>query len=129
MKFDDDQYRHQCQANVNQIVANGQHRLLEMGLCLGLLHQAGSLAKAGVGAGGGHFGHHLTLLDHGAGEGLVAGALGDRQGLARQRRLVDAEVIPLDQFHIGGNDIAEADADDVTWHQLLGIDFPPLAVA
>jgi len=55
--------------------------------------------------------------------------LGDRQRLASERGLVDTEVVAFQQTDIGRNHIAEAQANHIVWHQLGGIDLPPLPVA
>ncbi len=72
---------------------------------------------------------HLALLGDRAGIGVVADLLVDRQRFARQRRLIDAEIGAVDQFQIGGNDIAELDQHDVAGHEQLCLNILPGAVA
>jgi hypothetical protein len=59
----------------------------------------------------------------------VAPFLLDRQGLARQGGLIDAQVIAFDQARVGGHDIAEADQQDIARDELARRDVPPAAIA
>ncbi len=58
------QYRHQTQTQVDQVVTDGQYRLLEVRHGAGALHQPGGASEQGIGAGGGDQRDHLTLAGH-----------------------------------------------------------------
>ena len=108
-------------------------------LCRGLLRvrgalagrgdQAGGAAEEGLVAGGDHDGAHLALLGDAAGVALVADLLGDGQGFAGQRCLVDADVVTVDEPHVGRHDLAELDPEHVARHYLGGVDRGEAAVA
>ena len=53
----------------------------------------------------------------------------DRQRFARQRRLIDAEVVAIDQLQVGRDDIAELDHDNIAGHKGLCFDVTPFAAA
>ena len=59
---------------------------------LGLLDEMRGLAEIGLHSGRGDDAVHLALLGDGAGIGVVADLLVDRQRFPGQRRLIDAEV-------------------------------------
>jgi hypothetical protein len=61
--------------------------------------------------------------------GRIAHLLGHRQGFAGERRLVDADVVALDQGHVGRHDLAQPEAHHVARHQGGGIDRRPGPVA
>ena len=91
--------------------------------------QAGGAPEEGVVAGGDDHRAHLALLGDTAGVTLVTELLAHRQGLAGQRRLVDADVIPVDEAHVGGHDLAELDAHHVAGNHLGGVDGGELSIA
>ena len=43
-----------------------------------------------------------------------------RQGFSGQRGLIDFNRVALEQARVGRNDVAEAQADQITWHQFAG---------
>ena len=51
------------------------------------------------------------------------------QRFAGQRRLVDAEIVAVDELQIGRNDVAEPDQDDVAGNEQARLDVLPCAVA
>ena len=48
--------------------------------------------------------------------------LADGQRLAGQQGFVGGEVDAGGKTEIGGNDVADIEADDVAWHECLGLD-------
>ena len=68
----DDQQSHQGQAQVDKVVTDGQHRLLEVRCGAGAFHQFGRTAEEGIAAGGGHQRDHLALFGDRAGIGDFA---------------------------------------------------------
>ena len=127
-QLDEDEHSHQAQAQIDQVVADLQHGLLEMRDGLGTGDQLGGFAEVGVAAGGRYQGNHLALFGHRTGVGNIPGLLADRQRLTRQGGLVHAQIIAFDQLGIGGDDVSQAQADDITRNQFFGVDFLPVAV-
>jgi hypothetical protein len=95
----------------------------------GLLHQLRGLAQIGVHTRGIDHADHLALLGDRAGIHHLAHLAADRQRLAGQRRLIDAEIVAIEQLDVRGQDVAQAHAHDVARHQLRGVDLQPLPVA
>jgi hypothetical protein len=83
----------------------------------GCLHQLGRASDESVEASARHQGDHLSLLGDRPGESHLPGLLVDRLGLTRQRRLIHAEVLTVDELGVGEDDVAQADADDVARNQ------------
>jgi len=81
--------------------------------------------RAGVEDDGGH----LALLDDRLGVSDVTGVLADGEGFPRERRLVDEEVRPIDQLHVGRDDVADLERDDVSRHEVLGWNVRPASIA
>ncbi len=67
---------------------------------------------------------HFALLRYRAGVDDLAGFLVDGQRLPGEHRLIHAQILSLDELGIGGDDIAEPQANDVTGHQLGGGESP-----
>jgi len=129
VKTDGDQDQAKPDAHHDEEVADAHHRLLEVGDVPGPGHQFGGAPEEGIPAGGGDHGDHLALLGDRAGVDGVADLLADRERFAGQRGLVDAEVFAVDQDAVGGNHIAQPDADHIARNHLRRIDFTPDAVA
>ena len=110
-------------------IADLQDRALEVRHRLRLLDEVGSLAEIGVHAGRGDKAGHLALLGDRPRIGVVADCLVHRQRFPGQRRLIDAEVVAPDELHVGRNDVAEADRNDVAGHEEPRLDVLPNAVA
>jgi hypothetical protein len=98
-------------------VADGREHLLEVADVVGAVDEVRRLAEEGAHAGGDDDGLDLPLLDGGAREDLLPRVLVHGERLTGERRLVDLERVPLEQPRVGGDDVAELDADDVTGHQ------------
>jgi hypothetical protein len=92
------------------------------GPAAGAGHQAGGTAEEGVVAGTDHHRAHLALLGDTAGVALVTDLFTHRQGLAGERGLVDADVLPIDEAHIGGHHLAQLDPQHVSGDHLGGVD-------
>jgi hypothetical protein len=110
-------------------VADGLEHLLEVARLVGAVHEVRRLAEEGVHAGGDDDGLELPLLAGGARVDAVAGALGHGQRLAGERRLVDLERVALEQAGVGGDDVAQLDADDVPRCQHRRVLLAPAPVA
>ena len=128
-QLDADQDGRQHNRDDDQEVADAHHRLLEVRDGAGALHQLGGASEEGVAAGRGSDRDHLALLDDGAGVGRIAGLLADRQRLAGERRLIDAEVVALQQLAVRRHDVADVEAHDVAGNEGLRLHFLPGAVA
>jgi len=109
-------------------VADGREHELEVAHVVGAVHQVRRLAEECVHAGGDDDGLDLSLLHGGAREDTLPRVLVDGQRLAGQRRLVDLERVALKQPGVGGDDVTELDADDVTGHEDGRVLLLPLAV-
>ena len=86
----------------------------------GVLHQVSRASKERVRAGADDHSGHLAFLHDRAGIHFVAGLLGDGQRFAGKRGLVGVKVIAVEQPQVGGNHVAQADANDVAGHQRAG---------
>ena len=127
--LDGDHDQRQRDGDDDQEVPDLEHRPLGVADGAGAGHELGGAAEERVGAGRDDDALHLALLDDAARIGLVADLLRNRQGFARQRRLVDGGVIAADKPQVGGHDDAEPDLDDVAGHQRRSRNRLPLAVA
>ncbi len=128
-QLDRDQHGDQGQAHLDQVAPDRDHRLLEMRGVLRLPHQPRGLAEIGLHAGRDHEPEHRALLGDRAGIGDVADLLVGRQGFPGERRLIDAQVVALEQLDVGRDDGAEAQPHHVAGHQLACVDLAPVAVA
>ena len=126
---DDQDQRHEADRAEDEEVADAQDRALEMRDGAGALDKARGLAEIGVHAGRGDHGLHLAELGDRAGIRRIAHLLVDRQRLPGQRRLIDAQIVALDEAHVGRDDVAEADQDDVARDEFARRHFPPAPVA
>lgn len=61
-------------------------------------------------------------------EALVAGLLGNREGLASQSGLVDGNVDGFGKTAVGGNDVTDLEGNHITGDEVGRLDFLPLAV-
>ena len=111
---------HQHDGNHDEEVADPDHHLLEVALLFEgrLGHQGNDRVEVRRGPRIDDNGQHLALLDDGVGIGRFADLLGDRQRLPGERGLIEAEVIAVEQLHVGRHHVAETDLDDVAGHQL-----------
>ena len=80
------------------------------------LHQLGSTTKEGTSTRLGHHSQHFTLLSSSAGKGQIADLLTHWQRFASQRRLIHAQIVAVDQLGVGGNNIAQTNADHIARH-------------
>ena len=124
-----DDHRHQDRRQHDQVIADLEHGLLKMAGGLGRLHQFGRLAEIGMGTGGVDQGADLPLADDRTGKHRISGFVGNRQRFAGQRRLIDLDLVALEQPCVGRDDITEAQADDVAGDQFPGRRRHPFAVA
>ncbi len=129
LQFDQHQNRHQAETDVDEVVADIEHGLLEVRYSASLLHQLRGLAQIGVDPGGIDHADHFTLLGNGTGIHHLAQLAADRQRLAGERRLIDAEVVARDQLEVGRKNVAQTHAHHIAGHELRGVDLRPLAVA
>ncbi len=84
----------------------------------GGLDKRRSLPEIGISAGGRDHRSHFAHLGNGAGISGIADGLVDRQRLAGQGRLINAQIFTLDQLDIRRNDISETQENNITGHQL-----------
>ena len=119
-----DDHGHHDQRENDQIVADLQHGLLEMTDRDRRLDQFRRLAEIGLAAGRIDQRVDLAATNDRAGEHRVAGFACRRQRLAGQRRLIDRDFVAVQQTRVGGNDVAQTQADRVAGNQLLrgGVD-------
>ena len=80
---------HERNGHDDQIVADLEHRALEVADRVGLLDERCGLAEESVSAGGIDKRIGLALADDGAGIEVLSGRFRYRQGFAGQRRLID----------------------------------------
>ena len=97
------------------------------------VQRLGRLAKQSIGAGAHGQRHRVAGLAHSPAEERVAGfrrglplrlarPFDDAVGFARQRRLIGGEGVGLQHKGVGGNDVADADAEDVAGNDGLRVD-------
>nr|WP_232547115.1 hypothetical protein [Propioniciclava soli] len=131
------QHDDEAQHLAERIHLLGQRRLEGLDLAqhvadpadLGVL--AGCDDDAAARAAGDHRGgerHRAPVADAGARVHRIGGLLGGL-GLAGERRLLDAQAAGLHEAQVGRHPIAAAEPDDVTRHDLLGLDLRPRPVA
>ncbi len=97
------------------------------------LQHGGDQPQLGEHACAGDHAHAAAVSDHSAAEGGVlavakgggiihhrSGILLHRNGLTRERGFLHLEVDRFQQAHIGRNEVAGFQEDDVAWHQLAG---------
>jgi hypothetical protein len=111
------------------------------GLLGRFLQHPGDASQLRLHAGRYHYGFSMTVSRRGAAEEHVVAVaesdlfgdrrdlLGNRQALARERRLRGLERGRLNQARVGGNGIAFFDQYDIAGHNLGSRDAAPLAVA
>ena len=121
--------RHEHNGDDDQVVADLQHRALEVANRMRLLDKRRGFAKEGVRAGGIDQRVGLALADDGAGIEILPGLLRHGQGFAGQRRLVDLHGVGAERAGVGRYDVAEAQAHDVAWHKQLRGEVRPCSVA
>ena len=121
--------RHQCHREDDQIIANLQHRALEVADGLHLLHQLRGFAEVGVRAGGIDQCAAFALANDRTGEDRFASFARGGQRLSRQRRLIDLDRIARQQACIGRHNVAQAESNDVARHQLARGRGDPLSIA
>ena len=129
IEFEADQKNAQADGHDDQEVADTHDGLLGVGLRAGAGDQLGGPAEEGVVAGAGDERDHLALLGDAAGVGRVSNLLVHRQGFAGERGLIDADVVAVDEGHVGGHNLAEPEAHDIARHQPGGIHRRPVPVA
>uniref|UniRef100_J3L015 Uncharacterized protein n=1 Tax=Oryza brachyantha TaxID=4533 RepID=J3L015_ORYBR len=110
-------------------VADGAEHLLEVADLVGAVDEVRRLPKEGVHAGGDDDGVDLALLARRPRVDALAGALGHRQRLAGERRLVHLKRVALEEARVGRHDVAELNADYVAGDEDGGILLRPPPVA
>ena len=119
---------HQHQRQDDQVIADLQHRSLEMAGGVRLLDQLGGLAEVRVLPGGIDQAVNFSLMNNRPRVHCLAGFTGDGQRLTRQRRLVHFHRITIEQARIRRHDVPQAEADYVTRHQQPHLCGGPLPV-
>lgn len=96
---------------------------------VGAIHKVSSLAKESVDTSGDNNSLNLTLFTGGTREDLVSRIPGDWQGFTSEGRLVDFERITLQETAISWDDIAQLDADHISWYEDCCLLLSPLLVS
>ena len=125
---DGNNHRHQSHREDDQVIADLQHRALEMADGVRLLHQLRGLAEVGVRAGGVHHRVDFALADDRTRKHRLARFSRGGQRFARQRGLIHLHRVTLQQARIRRHDVAQAHADDVARHQLTRRRGDPLPI-
>lgn len=123
------QQHHQAETEIDQVVSDAKHGFLEMRDRARRFHELRRSTEIRAVPRAGDERHHFPLPGHRAGIGDVARLLRHRQRFTGESGLVDAEVVTVGELRVGGNDVAEAQPDDVAGNQLVGIDLLPAVVA
>ncbi len=124
-----DHDRREHDGDGDQKISDRKHRLLGVAHGTRACHQLGGTAEERRAAGRDDDPGHLALLDDAPAIGFVAGFLGDRERFAGQGRLIDGRVSARDEPHVGGDDRAQPDLDDIARHEGGRVDRRPRAGA
>ena len=93
------------------------------------LHQLRRLAEVGFAAGRVDQRVDFAAANYGPGEDGVAGFARRGQGFPGQRRLIDRQLVAVEQARVGRHDVAQAKSDRVAGHEFARRWIDPLAVA
>ncbi len=124
-----DDHRHEDQREDDQIVADLQHGFLEMADRDRRLHQFRRLAEIGFAAGRVDQRVDFAATNDRPGEDGVARLAGGGQGFPGQRRLVDRDLVAVQEARVGRHDIAQAQANGVARHEFARRRIDPLPIA
>jgi hypothetical protein len=124
-----DDHRHHGHRQHDQVVADPQHGFLEMADGNRRLHQFRRLAEIGFLARRIDQRTDLAATNDRTGEYGVAGFARGGQRFARQRRLIDGNLVAVQQTRICRHDVAQAQADGVARHQFPRRRGDPFSIA
>lgn len=96
---------------------------------VGAIDEMRSFTEEGVDPSGNDHCLDLTLLAGGPGEHLVPGVLGHRKRLSGKGRLIDLQGIALQETGIGGDDVTQLNADQITGNEDCRILLRPLTIS
>ena len=106
----------QNQRQDNQEVADLHYGSLKVGNTSGACYQFCGASKKRVHSSRSNHCDHFSLFYDRTRVCILTGFLRDRQRFPRERGLVDTDVVALDELTIGGHDVPEIQANDVSGH-------------
>jgi len=126
---DDEDHGDEGDREHDQVVADPDDGLPEVACRRRLTGEPGGFAEEGFFTCSHDERGHLPPFDGGAGVGYIRYVLLDRHRLPGESGLVGREIVPFDEFDIGGHDVPVPDPDDIAGDEVPCGDRLPPAVA